>query len=109
MGLSPELREKRACHGVPVTVTPRPPYILRQQVQHLLVLRGCLQKLRVIVHRGGDKGVILGLFPLPVFPVHEQPLYPQVADTAGVAGQVHPPGELGCTTQTRAKCAELRF
>ena len=71
MGLPPELREERASHGVPVPVTPRPPHILRQQVQHLLVLRGRLQKLGVIVHRGGDKGVILGLFPLPVLPVHE--------------------------------------
>ena len=109
MCLSPELREERTCHGVPVTVAPRPPNILRQQVQHLLVLWGRLQKLGVIIHRGGDEGVILGLFPFPVLPVHEQPLYPQVADAAWVAGQVHPPGELGRAAQARAQRAELGF
>ena len=105
--LRSELGKERARQRIPIAVSVGAADILGQQVQHLLVFGGRRQQLRVVVHRRGDKGVILSALAVAVFAVDEQPLHPQMADAARVAGQIHSSRDARRTAQTRAQRAEL--
>ena len=102
-----KLREEGPGQGVPVAKPPGIAHVVRQQVQHLYILRRRRQQLGVIVHRRVNEGIVLRRFAVPVLPGDEQPFYPKVPDAAGVAGQVHPAGDIRRAAQTRAQGAEL--
>ena len=107
MPLPPELAEILSGHGIPIAVAVGRPDVLRQCVQHLDVLRGRFQQLLVVLHRGGDEGVIPSALDALILPCDKQPFHPLMPDAAGVTGQIEVLRNLVDATERRAHGAEL--
>ena len=92
---------------VPVPLQPRPAQLVRQDLQLLDVVRLALHQRLVVRHAGLDKDVVLRPLAALKAPVHKQPLDVLVSLPAGVAGVVHPLGEVVDAAQARGNGGHL--
>ena len=92
-----------ACKHIPVAIQPCPAHILRQRLQHPYIFWVLIHQDRVVIHLCGYKLVVIGVFRCRVVTVYKQALDPRMADSAGVACQVHPMRKIVGATVTGHK------
>ena len=104
-----EFLEEDASEDVPVTVSVGAADVLGKVFQCLDIFRVRVHQVLVVIHRSGDKHIVLRVLSLLEFSVHEQPLHPAMTGAAWVAGQVNPLRDFVGAADDGVQAPELRL
>ena len=104
-----EFGEELPFENVPFTVKPSLTKSRRQSFEPAHIVGIGAGENSVVEDGRGDEGVIVGILAAAVFAVDEEPLYPSVTDSAGVAGEIHTPRAVPSASQTSLEDGKLIF
>ena len=103
------LAEILACEHVPGAVEPGLSQLIWQGLEHVYVLGVLFHQHGVVRDLGLDKLVVVRALVASILSVNKEPFHPGMANSAGVAGEVHALGEVVCAAQAALEGLELEF
>ena len=104
-----EFGEELTLENIPFAVEPRVTESRRQGLKPSHVVGIGAGENAVVKNRGGDEGVIVGIFAEAVIAVNEKSFDPRMSDASGITGEVDTPRDFPSASQTGLEDSKLIF